>query len=160
MDDYVERHKELSDLIKGVDTGCAGKVLALPYTPYRDRPSMYEEMHRVRSAGFEGLILRLAGRSYESGKRSSGLLKVKHFHDSEFKCIGVEPSADGWGICRCITESGQVFMTSAPGTFAEKLEVLRNKEDYIGQMLTVEYSTLTSDGIPFHASAKGWRVDV
>jgi DNA ligase-1 len=160
MDDYVERHKELSDIIKGTDTGRAGKILPLPYTLYRDRPSMYEEMHRVRSAGFEGLILRLAGRSYETGKRSSGLLKVKHFHDSEFKCIGVEPSADGWGICVCLADNGKEFRTSAPGTFAEKVEVLRNKEDYIGSWLTVEYSQLTVEGLPFHASAKCWRDDV
>lgn len=160
MDDYVERHKELSDIIRGTDTGRAGKILPLPYTSYIDRPSMYEEMHRVRSAGFEGLILRLAGRSYESGKRSSGLLKVKHFHDSEFKCIGVEPSADGWGICQCITEEGKIFSVSAPGTIPEKFEVLLNREKYIGRTLTVEYSVLTADGIPFHCSAKAWREDI
>lgn len=160
MDDYVERHKELSDIIKGTDTGRAGKILPLPYTPYMDRPSMYEEMHRVRSAGFEGLILRLAGRSYETGKRSSGLLKVKHFHDSEFKCIGVEPSADGWGICVLLADNGKEFRTPAPGTFAEKVDVLRNKEEYVGNWLTVEYSQLTVEGIPFHASAKCWREDV
>lgn len=160
MDDYVEHHKELSDIIKGADTYCAGRILALPYTLYKDRPSMYEEMHRVRSAGFEGLILRLAGRSYETGKRSSGLLKVKHFHDSEFKCIGVEASADGWGICVCLADNGKEFRTSAPGTEPEKFEVMRNKEKYIGRWLTVYYSQLTEEGIPFHASAKCWREDV
>ena len=160
VDDYVERHKELSDIIQDTSTGCAGKILPLPYIPYKDTPSMYEEMHRVRRAGFEGLILRLAGRSYETGKRSSGLLKVKHFHDSEFKCIGVEPSAEGWGICVLLADNGKEFRTSAPGTFAEKVEVLRNKEDYVGNWLTVEYSQLTVEGIPFHASAKCWREDV
>lgn len=160
MDDYIERHKELSDIIKSADTGHTGKILPLPYIPYKDIPSMYEEMHRVRSAGFEGLMLRLAGRSYEAGKRSSGLLKVKYFHDSEFKCIGVEPSADGWGICICLADNGKEFRTSAPGTFTDKVEVLRNKEDYIGKWLTIEYSQLTVDGIPFHASAKCWREDI
>ena len=160
VDDYVERHKELSDIIQGTDTDRVGRVLALPYTLYKDTPSMYEEMHRVRSAGFEGLILRLAGRSYETGKRSSGLLKVKYFHDSEFKCIGVEPSADGWGICVLLADNGKEFRTPAPGTFAEKVDVLRNKEEYVGNWLTVEYSQLTVEGIPFHASAKCWREDV
>ena len=160
VDDYVERHKELSDIIQDTSTGCAGKILPLPYIPYKDTPSMYEEMHRVRRAGFEGLILRLAGRSYETGKRSSGLLKVKHFHDSEFKCIWVEPSAEGWGICVLLADNGKEFRTSAPGTFAEKVDVLRNKEEYVGNWLTVEYSQLTVEGIPFHASAKCWREDV
>lgn len=157
MDDYVERHKELSDIIQHTKFG---KVLPLPYSPYINHQSMYAEMHRVRRAGFEGLILRLSGRGYEDGKRSSGLLKVKHFHDSEFKCIDVEPSADGWGICVCIADNGKEFRTSAPGNFEEKAEVLRNKANYIGRMLTVEYSQLTVEGLPFHASAKCWREDV
>lgn len=159
-DEYTERHKELSSLVNGLETGCAGRVLPLPYTLYLDTPSMYEEMRRVRRAGFEGLILRLPGRPYETGKRSSGLLKVKHFHDSEFKCIGVEPSADGWGICVCLADNGKEFRTSAPGTLAEKTEVLRNKENYIGRWLTVEYSQLTVEGLPFHASAKCWREEL
>ena len=156
-DSYTDRHSELSAIINLA--GCRN-ILALTYIPYIDHESMYAEMHRVRRAGFEGLILRLDGRSYESGKRSSGLLKVKHFHDSEFKCIDVEPSADGWGICVCLADNGKEFRTSAPGTFAEKVEVLRNKANYIGRMLTVEYSQLTVEGLPFHASAKCWREDI
>jgi DNA ligase-1 len=159
-DSYKDRHAELCAIVKGLNTERVGQILPLPYAPYIDAASMYAEMHRVRRAGFEGLILRLDGRSYEAGKRSSGLLKVKHFHDSEFKCIGVEPSADGWGICVCLADNGKEFRTSAPGTHLEKLEVLRNKENYIGKWLTVEYSQLTVEGIPFHASAKCWRDDV
>ena len=160
MDDYVERHAELRSIIDQVATSSPGKVLALPYTPYIDDASMYDEMHRVRSVGFEGLMLRLDGRGYEEGARSSGLLKVKYFHDAEFKCIGVESSADDWGICVCLAENGKEFRTSAPGNFSEKEEVLRNKERYIGRMLTVEFSALTSEGIPFHASAKCWKEDI
>jgi DNA ligase-1 len=157
MDDYVDRHKELSGILKDVETQVFGKTLVLPYNPYVSSPLMYDQMNKVRSAGFEGLMLRLDNRGYEVGKRSSGLLKVKHFHDAEFKCIDVEPSADGWGICVCLAENGKIFRTSAPGSHAEKRDALVNKVEYIGRMLTVEYSELTIEGLPFHASAKCWR---
>jgi len=157
-DSYLERHREMSDIVNLIQPG--HKIVALPHILYANDKLMYEEMHRVRGLGFEGLMLRLAKKGYESGKRSSNLLKVKYFHDAEFKCIDVEPSAEGWGICVCLAENGKVFRTSAPGDHSEKYEVLVNKKDYIGRWLTVEYSQLTAEGIPFHASAKGWREDI
>jgi len=154
---YVDRHAELSGILDKADTGEFGKIFALPYNPYTGRPEMYDQLHRVRSTGFEGLMLRLDGRGYEVGKRSSALLKVKYFHDAEFKCIDIEPSADDWGICVCLAENGKIFRTSAPGTHAEKRNALVNKSEYIGRLLTIEYSELTIEGLPFHASAKCWR---
>lgn len=121
---------------------------------------MFDELIRVRRAGFEGLMLRLDGRKYEDGKRSSSLIKVKKFHDDEFECIDIEPSRDGWGICVLKAKNGVVFRTSAPGTLQEKERQLKTKEQYIGKYLTVEYSQLTNDGVPFHPSAIRWREDV
>ena len=159
-DSYKDRHEEMRDVLNGVDTKANGKVLVLPYSPYTGEAAMFDELIRVRGAGFEGLMLRLDGRKYEDGKRSSSLIKVKKFHDDEFECIDIEPSRDGWGICVLKAKNGVVFRTSAPGTLPEKERQLKTKERYIGKFLTVEYSQLTNDGVPFHPSAIRWREDV
>ncbi len=159
-DRYIDRHAELASMVQGAMTDAPGKVLVLPYEPFTDFESMIRRRDVVRAAGFEGMMLRLDGRGYEAGQRSSSLLKVKVFEDDEFQVTDVIQSSDGWGICVCRTKDGKPFKTSAPGNFAEKEEVLRNKDNYIGRMLTVEYAELTADGIPFHCSATGWKDDL
>lgn len=158
---FKQRHAWLERIIHSLPPmEYEGKVLCLPHTPYTNVEDMMALKAKVRSAGFEGLMLRLDNRGYEDGKRSSSLIKVKEFFDDEFKCIGVVASADGWGICVLRAHNGSIFRTSAPGDIAAKRHVLENIEQYVGRMLTVEYSALTTDGIPFHASAKCWREDI
>lgn len=154
-DAYRDRHAELVDLF----TGCAS-VKVLPYEPFQGDEHMFRRRDEVINLGFEGMMLRLDGRGYEEGKRSSGLIKVKKFEDAEYEVTDVIESEEGWGICVCKTAEGKPFRTSAPGNKKEKLEVLVNKHKYIGRMLTVEYAELTADGIPFHCSATGWREDL
>lgn len=151
---YVDRHAELESMLMPCENP---KVIVLPHMSYTDDESMYSEFRRVRNLGFEGLMLRLANRGYEDGKRSSALIKVKEFHDDEFEVIDIVPSKDGWGICVCRLTNGATFRTSAPGSHEEKTEALRNKHKYIGRMLTVEYSVITEDGIPFHPNATRWQ---
>lgn len=155
---YSSRICELQDILGPKTEG--SKIILLPVVPYINDDKMYEELARVRALGFEGLMLRLNNSGYQDGKRSASLLKVKQFHDDEFECIDIEPSRDGWGICILKTHDGKIFKTSAPGNMHEKLLQLQNKELYIGKKLTVEYSQLTDDGIPFHCSAIRWREDV
>lgn len=106
--------------------------------------------------GFEGLMIREPLSMYESGKRSKSLLKMKKFHDAEFRVVSIKESADGWGIAVCETKRGGLFSVTAPGTAEDKLAVAAAPNHFIGRMLTVEYAGLTKDGIPFHPVAKIW----
>lgn len=117
--------------------------------------TLKQKFTRVRAQGYEGLILRDRNTSYEVGRRSKGLIKVKETHDDDFKVVGVTASKWGWGILHCKLGAA-TFKTPAPGTLHEKTEVLRNLEDYIGQWVTVEYAHLTKDGVPFHPVATRW----
>jgi len=120
-----------------------------------------ENLYKIRDEqidlGYEGLIVRIDGTGYEDGKRSTNLLKVKKCMDSEFLVKDVIASKDGWGILVCIADNGSTFTASAPGTHLQKEECLRNKQNYIGKLITLEYANLTDDGIPFHPVAKNWR---
>jgi len=105
-------------------------------------------------------MLRADRRGYEVGRRSTALLKIKEFFDDEFEVIGFEQSKNGWAVCVCLAKNGREFRCSAPGDMIAKQAVWINQDKFKGRMLTVEYSFLTADGIPFHPNAIRWREDV
>lgn len=117
-------------------------------------------LRHYREQGYEGLILRHGTVGYEVGARSRSLIKVKEMLDSEFKCINIHESKDGWAILECEDNDGKTFRVSAPGDMATKRDTLYNADQFIGRVVTVEYSMLTKDGIPFHPVATRWREDV
>lgn len=159
-DRYIERHREMAEIVAGVDTGAPGRVMALPYTPYEGDEATRALFRKVRGEGFEGLMLRLDGRGYEAGRRSSSLLKIKEFEQEEFKVVGFKESSTGWAICICETKSGKRFDCSAPGTLAEKKQVLFAQDKYLYRYLTVDFAHWTDDGLPFQPTAIRWREDI
>lgn len=108
-------------------------------------------------AGYEGLMIRKDNKPYEDGRRSSSLLKFKTVQDDEFIVLDIISSREGWGILVCMAENGEPFKVSAPGTIQDKVNILKNKEKYIGKYVNVEYSELTRYGIPFHPVAVYFR---
>lgn len=155
------------DLVSDTNYGNRLEQLAIMYagltavelapTLYPGVGSIQQEMERSKASGYEGLILRQAHYGYQAGGRSRALLKVKEYFDEEFEVIGIEPSADEWGVLVCKTLEGNVFKTSAPGTISDKKAALQNKHLYIGQMVQVEFFEWTEGRIPFHPRAIRWR---
>ncbi|MCP4256823.1 MAG: hypothetical protein GY774_04750 [Planctomycetes bacterium] len=107
--------------------------------------------------GFEGLIVRQGNSGYECGKRSHSLIKIKEFHDEEFLVVDITRSSLGAGILHCITKDGRQFRVTAPGTMAQKNEILRDKVDYIGRKVNVSFAEWTIDKLPFHPVANFFR---
>ena len=101
--------------------------------------------------GYEGLILRNATGLYKVGHRSTDLQKYKEFMDSEYPVIsfkegdGVEKGCVIW-VCR--TPKGQEFAVRPRGTHEERIEAFKAGSSRIGNLLTVRYQELTTDGIP------------
>lgn len=159
-DRYVDRHRELVDIVGSGDTGVTGKVVALPFEPYQNAEHASLLFRKVRDNGFEGLMLRLDNRGYEIGKRSSALLKIKEFHDAEFKVVGFERSKTGWAICKCVTSTGRPFDCAAPGSVEEKQYVMDNQDKFLNRMLTIQFAHWTDDQLPFQPVALRWRDDL
>ena len=159
-DRYIDRHRELSEIVAGVDTQAPGRVVALPYRAYDGPEATSDYFKQVRKDGFEGLMLRLDGRGYEPGRRSTSLLKIKEFEEEEFQVVGFEQSSTGWAICKCVTAEGRRFDCSAPGSVEEKLEVWRNQGRYLKRYLTIQFAHWTDDGLPFQPTGLRWREDV
>lgn len=115
------------------------------------------ELHQCyRAAGYEGSMLRHGNDPYQTGKRSSGLLKVKEFHDAEFVITGVrqgKPYITARGtfevpVWECAAANGKTFTVTAQGDMYEKHVQWVSRDELIGKLLTVKYHYLSKDGIP------------
>ena len=110
--------------------------------------------------GFEGAMVRL-NLPYESG-RSKSLLKCKEFSDAEYLVVGIdegEGNRSGTAkhlVCQDL-ETGKQFNSNIKGTFEWYKELLDNKDQYIGKLVTVQYANLTPDGIPRFPFAIAFR---
>ena len=154
----AEPYKRRSELIRAIPHGSS--IVPVYGESCGSTVELNDSFRIYRAEGYEGAILRWGKAGYEDGKRSKYLVKVKHWEDAEFCVIDIIESKDGWAILICAIEGGATFRVSAPGTVAEKTEILCNYEYYIGKMVTVEYANLTKDGIPFHPIAKSFRDDI
>ena len=111
--------------------------------------------------GYEGVMVRNMDALYEQGHRSSDLIKVKNFEDSEFKVVGYSNGEGSYTDCvkwRCVTADCVEFDVNPKGTLAQKREWLVEAEQYVGKMLTVRYMGFTEKGIPKIAVGVAFRL--
>lgn len=107
--------------------------------------------------GYEGAILRARHGMYEQGFRSSHLLKVKEFDETEYPFVRWEKGQrdeDLLAVCR--TPEGVEFRAKMVGTVAEKsqMEATQPKSN---AKLTTKHFGKTTDGLPRFPVGKGIR---
>lgn len=160
-DDFLTRYSQAQGIVvRAAET--SSRIVMVENRLVDSSTEVWDHFARYREMGYEGAMLRILHFPYESGTRSSGLLKVKsrgnkeYVQDMEFEVIDVVPGSDGLGILVMRMTSGKTFRTLAPGSHDQKRFVLAHKDRYIGSKVTVEYANLTEDGIPFHAVATRW----
>jgi DNA ligase-1 len=101
--------------------------------------------------GFEGTMIRNPDMTYEIGKRSYSLLKLKDFVDAEYKIVDVVDGAGsdvGLAIFELETDDGQRFNCRPEGTQENRADLFKNRRKLVGKWLTVRYQELSKDGIP------------
>jgi DNA ligase-1 len=122
-----------------------------------DADHLRRELARIESLGGEGLMLRQPGSQYEVG-RSTTLLKIKSFVDSEARVVGHEP-----GKGRHKGRLGALLVELADGTqFAVGTgftDAERGSPPPIGSTITFRYQELTDGGVPRFPSYIGIRAD-
>ena len=118
--------------------------------------------------GYEGGILRTPDEGYLAGFRSRQLLKIKKFDDSEHVIVDVIEGKDRIvndielkvACFICETPEGQTFEVLAMGDMHEKDRIWRNREKFVGKILTVKHSGYTKDKKPWHPVALRLREDI
>lgn len=110
--------------------------------------------------GFEGTMVRDPRASYEIGKRSYSLLKLKDFVDAEYKITAVidgDGSDRGLAIFVLDNGHGQQFNCRPEGTQENRAELFRNRKTLVNSFLTVRYQELSRDNIPIFPVGVGIR---
>lgn len=113
------------------------------------------------SQGYEGAMIRLRDGLYGQGQRSSTLLKVKEFDETEFLFSHFEFGQRGVEdlLAVCYAENKEKFKAKMIGTLKQKEEVYNSYGEMMGsEWLTVKHFGLTTDGLPRFPIGKGFRL--
>jgi ATP-dependent DNA ligase len=153
---YSTRFEVLKDV--GRLLAKANPAINVAYTrEVENLDAAYDDFFHWRREGYEGSMLRLDGRGYQAGVRSSSILKLKEREDGEFPIVGVVQTKIGANVV-LRAPNGKTFETPAPGT--QKAAYLVDHSIWEGKHMTCEWAEWTKDGIPFHCIAMQIREDV
>jgi len=100
--------------------------------------------------GYEGSIYRNKAGLYKPNVRSSDLLKYKDFNDAEFLILNVlegKGKEKGCAIFECQGD-GDTFTVRPKGDEEYRRQLWADRENLIGQQLTVKYLGFTDKGLP------------
>jgi|APCry1669188910_1035180.scaffolds.fasta_scaffold01536_3 DNA ligase 1 len=107
------------------------------------------EHDKYVAKGFEGVMLRYANAPYEN-KRSKLLLKYKNFIDDELIIDDIlEGSGNDAGMASKIVvklKNGGTSEAGIKGTNEYTVQLLKDKNKYIGKLATVRYQGFTKEG--------------
>ncbi len=152
---FEERIEQLEERLKKAGLPHAS---ALEHIECEGLEHLEKELARIEGLGGEGVMLRQPGSKYIGG-RSTTLLKVKTFHDSEGVVIGYVP-----GKGKHKGRTGALIVELTDGTRFNVGTGMSDKErenpPKIGATITYRYQELTKAGVPRFPSYIGERVDV
>lgn len=145
----LERRKALQILLKDVPF-----IVVVPFVVVQSETELMKLYESYVTDGYEGGIIRTIDAPYQN-KRTKDLLKVKPMDDDEFEIVGVEEGDGNWsGKAKRITFRDPRYGTfggSFKGTMEQAEEFLKNKNKWIGQVVTVHYFGFTGLGTPNYA---------
>ncbi len=143
---YSERMKELCNLEtiynKQVPIPNERRLKFVYYEWVFDHESIPGFHTKFTSKGFEGLILRNLDGKYRFKHRVNDLMKYKDFVDEEYEIVGGKEgkgTEEGAIVFACKHTTGKTFDVRPRGSMEKRREMMKNKDDYIGKMLTVRY---------------------
>ena len=146
---FSERYKHLQTLLM---TSQKLKYIKLVPTEIATiEQDIYNYHDKYVSMGYEGLIVRKDA-PYQ-GKRTSDLLKYKHFEDAEFEICGYHEGQGDWEgtpiwECWFDKQQGLKFSAKQRGTIEELKKLFKHADKYIGKLLTVRYQSKLENGCP------------
>lgn len=135
------------------------KYLTLvPQFRLADHNALHTRLTELEQAGAEGLMLHQQDALYKTG-RSSDLLKLKTYQDSEAEVIGYRPGKGKYqgmvGALIVRMPDGKTFAIGSGLT-----DVLRQSPPAIGTVVTYRYNGFTKNGLPRFARFQRVRHDL
>ena len=105
--------------------------------------------------GYEGAILRNAHAPYQHF-RTNDLIKLKPYEDMEVIILDIiDPGSGNWGgtgkTASVKMANGKVFTATFKGSYETAVQILKDKDTWIGQKVTITYNGWTGKGTPNYA---------
>lgn len=155
---FEERRAILYNLLRNLDNP---NIEIVPTWIVNSKEEIVEFHQRFISQGYEGTMVRHSDEGYAVNKRSSQLLKYKDFIDEVYTVNEVWPSESRpeQGVIECVTSKGITFNCGMKFSHAEREDILRNKEEYIGLKAEIRFFEYTDGGLPRFPVCVGFRLD-
>lgn len=137
------------------------RIQLVPQVLVRGFNNMMQLHNQYVSEGWEGVVIRRVDSYYKPNGRTSDMIKIKEYQDSEFKITGYELGLRGSeDMCfKCITSDGKEFLAKPHGDRALKRWYIDNFEkECLNQNAVVKYFYMSDDGIPLQPSVKCIRL--
>lgn len=102
--------------------------------------------------GYEGTMVRWGNEGYKVNARSSNLLKFKEFHDVDAEIIDIVPADQRpeWGVpvlkYTNVDGTEVTFRSGVRMSHDDRIDMLTNKDDYIGRIANIRYFEMTDEG--------------
>jgi len=142
------RHELLVKLMSKITS--QGDIKLVP-THLCDSHQVVMQYHsKFTSDKFEGIMIRSMDKPYVQ-KRSDGLQKYKSFMDDEFEITNVKEGTGndkGTAVFECLLPNKETFSVRPIGERGYRKELLINKDNLVGKMLTVTFQEYTDKGVP------------
>jgi len=140
---FTERISAMQMLIKQHNS-CY--LTLIPQFRIADKTQLLEKLRQLEQQGAEGLMLHHQDALYKTG-RSSDLLKLKSYQDTEAEVIGYRPGKGKYegmvGALVVKTAEGKTF-----GLGSGLTDALRQHPPEIGTVITYRYNGFTNKGLP------------
>lgn len=159
---FEERYDLLKHFVAGLSS-----IEIVPTYRIHSEAELKEYHKQFLAEGYEGTIIRHSDAGYAINHRDTQLLKYKDFLDITCEIVDVLPSEKNplQGIVQCkMSEQnsitpGVTFGCGMKFSHAEREEILKNKDKYIGQMAEVRFFEYSEDGVPRFPVCHGFRLD-
>lgn len=149
-----------SETVRIVDKISSPLVWPVSTFTLNNKAAIKEQHDKWVAEGYEGAMIRHMNGKYGQGQRSSDLLKVKEFDETEFAFKNFEFGQRGVEdlIAVLWTSDGEKeFRAKMIGTKAEKEKLYKLNDSSEGKSMTVKHFGYTDDGLPRFPIGKSFR---
>jgi DNA ligase 1 len=151
--DYIVRKQWIDDEVKKLNSKHIKIVNTFVFSTVEDLERHYNNLIEQRH---EGGIIRNLCSPYEF-KRSKNLLKIKPENDAEFEITGISEGQGNWSgkakiiSLKSLDKTPYEFNATFKGSMEDAEECLKNKDNWIGKVVTIKYNGFTGLGVPNYA---------
>ena len=160
---FIVRDMMIGNFIKGINfiedhLNNKNRFIALPTYLITNDSDAISCRDKFIDLGFEGLIMRNPDKKYQYGTRNLSMIKFKKSTDGKFVIKDIYPeSAKRPDVPIFLLQNdinNAEFEVHLGGTMEYQAFVLKNKENYIGELMYVEYGERSGiSKVPFHVKA-------